>query len=73
MEEFERRRVMLTMRGMVQPSHQHVASCVKVVERGLGMTSLRMVAAFWAGISAQVTEEVGVVPRYRYAAIRTPF
>ena len=32
--------------GMVQPSQQHVALCVKRVEWGLGTRSLRMVAAF---------------------------
>ena len=37
-------------RGMVQPSQQHVAPCVKGVEWGLGTKGLRMVAAFWAYI-----------------------
>ena len=33
--------------GVVQPSQQHVAPCVKVVEWGLGMRrGLGMVAAF---------------------------
>ena len=32
--------------GMVQPSQQHVAPCVKVVEWGLGTRGLRIVAAF---------------------------
>ena len=36
--------------GMVQPSQQHVAPCVKVVEYGFGTRGLRMLAAFWAGI-----------------------
>ena len=36
--------------GMVQPSEQHVAPCVKVVYGGLGTKGLRIVAAFWAGI-----------------------
>ena len=36
--------------GMVQPSQQHVAPCVKVVEWGLGTRGLRIVEAFWAGI-----------------------
>ena len=34
--------------GMVQPSQQHVAPCVKGVEQGLGTKGLRIVAAFWA-------------------------
>ena len=33
--------------GMVQPSQQHVASCVKMVEWGLGTRGLIIVAAFW--------------------------
>ena len=37
--------------GMVQPSQQHVAPCVKVVERGFGTRGLRMLAGFWAGLS----------------------
>ena len=36
--------------GMVQPSQQHVASCVKGVEWKLGTRGLRIVAAVWAGI-----------------------
>ena len=32
--------------GKVQPSQQHVAPCVKVVEWGLDTRSLRMLAAF---------------------------
>jgi len=36
---------------MVQSSQQHVASCVKGVERELGTRGLRIEAAFWAGIS----------------------
>ena len=37
MEEFEeRRRVMPTTGGMMQPSQQHDALCVKEVEKGLG-------------------------------------
>ena len=54
-------------RGMVQPSQQHVAPCVRVVAWGLGTR------AFWAGISVEVTLEAGVVPRCRQAAIETPF
>ena len=30
-------------------------------------------AAFWAGIPVEVTQEAGVVPRYRRAKIGTPF
>ena len=41
--------------GMVQPSQQHVATCVKVVECGLGTRGLEMVAAFWPGIPVEVT------------------
>ena len=39
-------------RGMVQPSQQHVAPCVKGFEWGLDTRGLRIVAAFWvwAGI-----------------------
>ena len=32
--------------GMVQPSQQHVAPCVKGVESGLGTRGLRMAAVF---------------------------
>ena len=45
---------------MLQPSQQHVALCVKGVEWGLGTRGLRMVVAFWAGISVS-------------SAIGTPF
>ena len=60
---------------MVQPSQQHVAPCIRGVEcgRGLGRRGLRMVAAFWAGIPVEVTQEAGVVPRRKRAAIGTPF
>ena len=34
--------------GIVQPSQQHVAPCVKRVECGLGTRGLRMLAAFVA-------------------------
>ena len=70
MEEFEGND---DYRGMVQPSQQHVAPCVKGVERGLGTRGLGIVAAFWAGIAAEVTQEAGVVPRCRRAASGTPF
>ena len=74
MEEFEgRRRGMLTTGRMVQPSQQYVAPCVKWVEWGLGTRVLRMVAAFWPGIRVKVTQEAGVVPRIRRAAIGTLF
>ena len=46
--------------GMVQPSQQHVARCVKGVEWGLGTRGLRILAAFWAGIPVEVTQEAGV-------------
>ena len=49
--------------GMMQPSQQHVAPCVKVVEWGFGTRGLRMLAAFWVGIPLEVTQEAGVVPR----------
>ena len=41
--------------GMMQPSQQHVAPCVKVVEWGLGTRGLGMGAAFCAGIPVEVT------------------
>ena len=56
---------------MVQPSQQHVAPCVRGVEWGLDMKVLRMVAAFWACIPVEVTQEAGVVPRCKRAAIGT--
>ena len=58
MEEFEGRR-----RGMVQPSQQHVAPCVNVVEWGFSTRGLRMLAAFWAGIPVEDTQDAGIVPR----------
>ena len=58
--------------GMVQPSQQHVALCVKGVEWG-GHRGLRMMAAFWACVPVEVTQEAGVVPRCRRVAIGTPF
>ena len=39
--------------GMVQPSQQHVALCLKEVESRLGTRGFRIVAAFWAGIPRQ--------------------
>ena len=39
------------LRGMVQPSQQHVAPYVKEVEWGLDMRGLRMMAAFWEVLS----------------------
>ena len=41
--------------AMVQPIQQHVAPCVRVVEWGL--------AAFWAGIPIEDTQNASVVPR----------
>ena len=58
---------------MVQPSQQHVAPFVIEVEWGLGTRGLRMVAAFWAGIPVEITQQAGVVPRCRRVAIGTPF
>ena len=49
--------------GRVQPSQQHVVPCVKVVEWGFGTRGLRMLAAFWAGIPVEDTQDAGVVPR----------
>ena len=40
--------------GMVQPSQQHVALCVKGVKWKLGTRGLRMEAAFWTGIPVEV-------------------
>ena len=59
------------LRGMVPPSQQHVAPCAKDFEWGLETKGLRIVAAFWAGIT--VTQEAGVVPRHIRATIRTSF
>ena len=59
--------------AMVQQIQQHVAPCVKGVELGLGTIGLRILAAFWAGIMVEVTQEAGVVPRIRRAAIGTSF
>ena len=38
----------------------------------MGRRGLAMVAAFWVGIPVKVTQEAGVVPRCRRAAIGTP-
>ena len=59
--------------GMVQLSQQHIAPRVKGVEWGLGRRSLRIMAAFWAGIPVEVTQEASLVPRCRRAVIGTPF
>ena len=48
---------------MVQTNQQHVAPCVQVVEWGLGTRGLGMLAAFWAGIPVEATQETSVVPR----------
>ena len=53
----------------MQPSQQHVAPCVKGVEWGSGRRGLRKVGGFWPGIPAEVTQETGLVPRYRRAVI----
>ena len=58
---------------MVQPSQQHVAPCVKVVEWELVTRDLGILTAFWAGIPVEVTKKAGVVPRLRRAAIWIPF
>ena len=58
---------------LLPPLWWYVVPCVKGVEWVLGTRGLRMVAAFWAGIPVEVPQEVGVVPRCRYAAIGTPF
>ena len=47
---------------MVQLSQQHVAPCVRGVERGFGTRGLRMVAAFWADIPVENTQDAGIVP-----------
>ena len=57
----------------MQPSQQHVASCVKGVEWEMSTRSLRMVAAFWAVIPVKVTQEAGLVLRCRRAVIGTPY
>ena len=57
----------------MQPSQQHVASCVKGVEWGLGTRGLGMVAASSAHLPVEVTQEAGVVPHCRRAAFGKPF
>ena len=57
---------------MIQPSQQHVALCVKGVERILGARGLIMTAAFWAGTLVEVTQKTSVVSRCKRAAIGTP-
>ena len=47
-------------RGMVRPSQQHVAPCVKGVMEGFSVRGLRMVAEFWVGIPVEVTQYTGV-------------
>ena len=59
--------------GMVQPSQQNVAPCVKGIKWRLGTRILRMFVVFWAGIKVEVTQEAGLNPRCRRAAIGTPF
>ena len=49
--------------GMVQPSPPQVAPCVKMVEWGFGTRNLRMLAAFWAGIPVEDTQDAGIFPR----------
>ena len=50
MEEFEQKEGNADYGGMVAPSQQHVAPCVKEVEWGLGTRGLRIVTSLWAGI-----------------------
>ena len=52
-----------TYGGMVQPSQQYVAPCVKMVKWGFGTRGMRMLAAFWVGIQVEDTQDAGVVPR----------
>ena len=59
MDEFEKN---ANSAGLVQPSQQHVAPCVKGVEWGLGTRGLRMLVAFWVGIPVEDTQDAGVVP-----------
>ena len=60
-------------RGVMQPSQQHVAPCVKGVKWRLGPKGLRMVAAIWVSIPVEATQEAGVVSHCKRAAIGTPF
>ena len=41
----------------------HVAPCVKVVDWGFGTIGLRILAAFFAGIPVEDTQDSGIVPR----------
>ena len=61
MDEFEGRRRRILTTGKVQPSQQHVAQYVKVVDWGLSTRGLGMLEAFWAGIPVEVTQEACVV------------
>ena len=53
--------------GMMQPSQQHVAACVKEVKWGLNTRGLRMMATSSAGIPVEDTQEAVVVPHCRRA------
>ena len=48
--------------GMVKPSQQHVAPCVKVVGWGFGTRGWRMLAASYAGIPIKDTQDAGIIP-----------
>ena len=71
MEEFEENADYGGMKK--RHSQQYVPPCVKGVECGLCTRGLRIVAAFLAGIPVEITQEAGVVPRLRRAAVGTPF
>ena len=53
------------------------ATCCTISKEGwmrrLGRRGLRMLAAFWTEILVEVTQETGVVPCCRHAAIGTHF
>ena len=49
--------------GMLQPSQQPVALCVKVFDWKFGTKGLGILAAVWADILVEDTQETGVVPR----------
>ena len=70
MEEFERR-----MMGMLTTGVwcKQVSNIGKRGGVGLGKRGFRLVAAFWAGIPVEVSQQTGVVPRCKRAAIGTPF
>ena len=55
----------------MQPSQQHVAPCVKEVERRLGTRGMRIVTAFWAGIPVEATQEAGVISSCPRAILAT--